>query len=270
MKRAYVGIRSEPHYRRDAFVSGLKRLGYDVRMGPPQSIDADTVYVAWNRYGEWHDYCNRVERAGGQVLIAENGYIAPGGLSPHSMQNRDPYALARSYHNDSTCMPNGGPERWAALGVDLQRWRAEGSGHVLVCPNRSFGIPGRMMPPDWPQKVVRQLQALTKREVRLRMHPGNTPPKKPLVDDLVGCHAAVIWSSSAGVWALLAGVPVLCMAPYWIAMSAAGRELDLVESPLMPDRLPAMQRLAWGQFSLAEIEHGYAFEVLLQPEAVTA
>lgn len=262
MRRAYVALRDQPPYRRDTFVAGLKAVGYDVRFGSPQQIDRDTLLLIWNRYGPGHSDAVQVERAGGTVWVAENGYVGRGGQSPHSMERRDPYALARSFHNDDTVVPDGGPKRWSALDVDVAPWRADGR-HVLVCPARSFGTPGRFMPPDWVQIVTKRLRALTGREIRVRPHPGNVPPKRSLSDDLRDCWAVVVWASSAGVHALIAGVPVICCGPYWIAKSAAGA-IEQIESPPMPDRLPALWRLAWAQEFLSEIESGEAFARLLE------
>lgn len=270
MPFAYNLTRREAHYRHETFSAGLRAAGYDVRQGAAQGRPGD-VLLLWNRYGHWHDQACRFEAAGGTVIVAENGYIAPGGVSPHSMKDRDVYAIALHGHNGSGWTPDGDASRWDALGVDLQPWRVDdGTGHILVCPNRSFGTPGRIMPPEWADTVRRRLERVTKREVRVRAHPGNSAPEKPLADDLANCWAVVIWHSSAGVWALIAGVPVICMAPFWIAKDAAGSALEQIESPLTPDRLPVMRRLAWAQFSLAEISSGYAFEVLLQREAAAA
>lgn len=251
-------------YRHDAFSAGLRAAGYDVQKGAPGlgDVKPGDLVLGWNRYSVMHEIATRTEKAGGIYLCAENGYVGIGGASPHSMERRDPYALAIGYHNDASAIPDGGPERWAALGVDLAPWRASG-GHVLVCPNRAFGTPGRMMPVNWKNEVVGRLQKLTKREIRVRPHPGNSPPEKPLAADLVNCHAVVIWASSVGVHALLAGVPVIAEAPFWICKSITGTA-NQIETPPMPDRLPALRRLAWGQYFIAEIESGIAFDHLLR------
>lgn len=264
MKRAWNLTREAVVYRHDAFSSGLRAAGFDVCRGEPQGAPGNLLLI-WSRYGEYHARANRFEAAGGMVVVCENGYIGPGGQSPHQMQPRQVYALARGYHNDSTVIPKATPERWNALGVTLRPWRTAGN-HILILPNRSFGVPERMMPSDWANHVRRRLLKLTKREVRLRPHPGNDAPRKPLADDLRDCWSAVIWSSSAGVHALVAGVPVICEAPYWIAKGAAYGGLRCVEndSPGVDiDRLPAMERLAHGQFSLAEIQDGTAFRAVL-------
>ncbi len=270
--RAFVDIREQPVYRRAAFVSGLKAAGCDVSTGAPQSSDCpstETVYVCWNRYGPWHDHALRVERAGGTVIVAENGYLAPGGASPHDMKERETYAIALDHHNGGGRWPNGDGSRWNALGIELQPWRESGS-HILICPNRSFGTPGRIMPPDWGERTKAKLQALTGREIRIRSHPGNNAPQKSLAEDLRDCWAVVIWHSSAGVHALISGIPVICCGPSWIAKAAAGNDLAQIESPPMPDRLPAMRRLAHAQYSVSEISTGIAFERLLEREPIAA
>jgi hypothetical protein len=130
------------------------------------------------------------------------------------------------------------------------------------------------MPQNWAQDVAGRLAKLTKREIRIRPHPGNNPPAKPLADDLAGAWCAVIWSSSAGVHALVAGIPVICEAPYWICRPASFLSgLSSIEEMEPPDsgsyrlRLAALQRLAWGQFGVEEIASGYAFTSVLRREA---
>ena len=263
---AYNLTRREIHYRHEAFSSGLQEAGFDVRGAPPASVKRGDCLLIWNRYMQWHDLASRFEAGGGTVVVAENGYVGPGGVSPVHMEPRSVYALARSYHNDAEVVPEGSGERWDALGVDLRPWRASG-GHVLVCPNRSFGTPGRFMPSDWGEAVCRRLAKLTRREVRLRLHPGNNKPRKDLAEDLAGAWAVVIWSSSAGVHALVAGIPVICEAGHWICKGAAGK-LDQVEAPPMPERRPAFEQLARAQFSLQEIANGHAFSVVMNRDDV--
>lgn len=267
MKRAWVAIREQPWYRREAFSAGLKRAGFEVRAGNASS-DArpGDVLLQWNRYGGNHEQALAFERRGGLVLVAENGYIGRGGsapkfdVHPRGPKAGDYYALAKHYHNGAGEWRSGGPERLAALGIELKPWRAQGS-HVLVCPNRSFGVPGRIMPVDWAEKTAARLRRETKRPVTVRSHPGNDAPKRTLADDLAGAWAMVIWSSSSGVHALAAGIPVFCEAPFWImkGASAAGS----IDEPVIPERRPHFERMAWAQWTLAEIESGAAFGHLL-------
>lgn len=269
--RAFCLIRAEPHYRRDAFMSGLKAAGYDARTGAPTSVEAGDVVCMWNRYGDNHVLANRVEAAGGVVLVAENGYVGPGGVSPHQMNPREIYALAISGHNGSGTWFVGGPERWDALGVDLKPWRTDGE-HILVCPNRSFGRPDMMMPLGWERDVAARLARFTKRPIRIRPHPGNGAHAKPLADDLRDAWACVIWASSAGLQALLAGIPVIYEAPYWIAEFSAvyggpflGEAISKIDRRLpVGSREEAMQRLGWAQWQVNEIAIGDPFRYLLR------
>lgn len=257
MRTAYCLIREQPVYRRDAFVSGLRSCGFDVRGHPSgNKVRPGDALVIWNRYGDNHELALRFEEAGGRTIVAENAYLA------NDRSNRTRYAIARDGHNGSGSWPLGGPERWDSLGIELEDWRKDGE-HILVCPNRSFGMPGFIMPPNWAETVVDRLREFTKRPIRVRPHPGNDPPKKPLAEDLENAWAVVIWSSSAGCEALVRGVPVFSEAPWWILSSATSGEIRSIEDPFLPDRLPSFRRLAWAQWHVEEIARGEPFQYLL-------
>lgn len=227
------------------------------------------VLVIWNRYFQIEQIAERFEADGGTVLVAENGYVR----GRHD--GGDYYALAIHGHNGSGSWPVGGPERWDALGVELKPWRTEGK-HILVAPNRSFGMRGTVMPERWGEKTASLLREATKREVRLRLHPGNNRPAAPLENDLQDAHCVVIWSSSVGVKALIEGIPVVCCAPRWICKEATlpldaygvaiGDERAFGHDGHTIARQLAMESLAWAQFSVSEIGSGFAFEHLLQPD----
>jgi hypothetical protein len=264
---AYNLLRDRPWYRREAFSRGLRAAGYAVRECNPVSVSVGDVLLIWNRYGTWEAEARRFEQAGGTVLVAENGYIGRGGTVPkfavHTAQGPRPddyYALGLGHHNDDRAWVAGGPERWPLLGLEIKPWRTEGR-HVLILPNRPFGERGRAMPDGWAEKAASRIRGETDREVMVRAHPGNDAPKRPLSADLEGAWAAVVWSSSAGVHALLSGIPVFCAGPYWSMKSAAST--GTVEDPTLPDRARAFHRLSWGQWTCAEIESGRPFARLL-------
>jgi hypothetical protein len=213
-----------------------------------------TAMVIWNTYKQPVD---------GVPLVAENGYLdGPGG----------PYvALAVGGHNGAGQSPAGSQERWERLAIDLKPWRKDG-GHILVCPSRGLGL--NPMPADWTEKTVAALRKLTKREIRVRAHPGNWKPKAEqhaasLERDLEGAWATVIWASAAGLKSLINGVPVICTAPHWICAAAAGHRLEDIESPPMPDRLPAFYKLASAQWTLDEIASGEALQELASMNSLT-
>lgn len=266
MPRAWVLLKPQPWYRKEVFCKGLAAAGYEVLQRGPDRGRAGDLLVIWNRYPPHSEIAARFEREGGRVIVAENGYlnadgstpkfsVHPGGPKPH-----DHYAIGLGFHNDAERVLPGGPERWARLGVELKPWRQDGA-HVLVAPNRSFGIPERMMDPRWVDRCVARLRKETKREIRVRKHPGNDAPKRDLSEDLKNCWAVVVWSSSVAVHALAAGIPTFIEAPFQIVKGAsAGGPID---APVMPGRVPHFERMACGQFTCSEIESGAPFMGLL-------
>lgn len=274
MNTAWCLIREGPHYRRNAFLQGLRNTGYTPNTHqPPDGKHDGDLLVIWNRYGDGHGHAERFERAGGRVIVAENGYCGRDG------QGRQYYALSAAWHQQPLIdfVDEGGsvPSRFAALGLEVKPWR-EGGEHVLVCAQRGFGVRPYCQESRWPGHVANELRKHTKRPIRIRPHPEdrNVPPKdrtqRRLEDDLVNCWAVVVWSSTAGVKALLAGVPVFRCGPNFIAEGAARHGIAEIENPFMGDRLPALERVAYGQWSVEEIEQGLPFKLMQRETAIPA
>lgn len=275
--KAYCLIRPQPWYRREAFLTGLRMAGLDVKLGQPNHVDRDTVLVIWNRYNENHFLAQQVEAAGGIVLVAENGYLGQGCSTPKfdlhgGVQPDHYYALAIGGHNGSGQWPSGGPERFNWLGVPLQPWRTDGE-HILICPSRNFGRPDLLMPSLWLNKITNAIRAFSKRPIRVREHPGNNRPQRDLAEDLKGAAAVVVWGSSAGVHALVQGIPVAAYAPHWICKGAAfegvSELLTIEQQPDVRDRYTArrqqaFERLAWAQWTVDEIASGVPIDHLLR------
>jgi hypothetical protein len=254
--RAWSLIRAEPHYRRDAFDTGLRAVGFDLVPGEPVKPGPGDLLLIWNRMGSGHRAATLMERAGGIVVVAENGYL---GVDP---EGRHLYALALGHHNGAGRWHAGGSERWASLGLTLQPWRRDGE-FILLLPQRGIGEPGVAMPKSWVRETVNQLGRVTRRRVVVRDHPGRHISPRPLEEALAGCWCAVTWGSGAGVKALVAGFPVIHGLEDWIGAPAASRDLGLVDAPPMLKRLPMLERLAWAQWTVGEIESGEAFACLL-------
>lgn len=254
-------IRRDPHYRRAAFDAGLQRLGYKlVTSGPPKSR-ADLLLM-WNLHGGNETLAIEWEAKGGTVLVCENAYIGK------DDQGRQLYAIAAHGHNGSGWFPVGTDDRFAALGIDLKPWVPEG-GHVLVAGQRGIGSRKMASPPNWDDRMMQRLRELKVPKVKLRRHPGRTPPATTLEQDLEGASACLIWSSASGVKALTLGIPVIYCAPHWICEGAAKYGLDGPPQPLKPVRDDALRRLAmhrmaFGQWRVDEIEQGAPFRWILE------
>lgn len=253
MPRALCLIRDLPHYRRDAFVTGLAAAGFEVKQGFFQPASGDVV-VMWNRYGGNDEIASRFEAARAHVLVAENGYHGA------DAQGRRLYALSLGQHH------HGGVSEICinrARFAEPAPWRSRGD-HLLVCGQRGIGSKLMRSPQEWIDGTIAdRLAVMTRRPVRFRKHPGKGVPERPLADDLRGCHAVLVWSSAAGVEALLAGVPVFYAAPRWIAEKAAqplsGADL---EAPFLGDRTNGLANALANQWSIDEIASGEAFRCL--------
>lgn len=255
-------IRPGPEYRRDAFAAGLKAAGFEYVEGwQGQTPSRDDVLVVWNRYAHFNNTAEMFEKAGASVLVAENGYAGV------DAQGHKLYALARAGHNGSGSWFVGNEDRWLPLGIPVKPWREAGA-HVLVCGQRNIGSPSMASPVGWEEQIASQLRGITRREIRIRHHPEHRNvslrPRTPLEDDLKGCHAVVTWASGAGVQALIGGIPAFFCAPHWILAEAASRHWSRIEQPPMPDRMAALRRMSWAQWSLAELESGLPFRYLLR------
>lgn len=262
MATAVCLIRMQPHYRHDAFLAGLTRLGLKVTPTPAKTISAEDVLVIWNRSLSHEQLARRYELAGAAVIVAENGYLDA--VDEHGHQW---FSLALGYHNGAGTWFYGDAERWPQLRLDIQPWRAAGAS-VLVLPQRGMGPLGVRMPQKWEGTALTRLRRLTRRPVRVRPHPGIKSRGRPLTPDLENCHAVVTWASGAALKAIQAGIPAYYDFPRWVGACAAlpfGEVSDL-EAPRIDDaaRLAMFERLAWCQWRVAEIASGAALAWLLE------
>lgn len=250
MRRAFCLIREQPHYRRDAFVAGLKRCGLKVSTSWPGSdIRASDVLVIWNRYDCWDRLARQFEAVGATVLVAENGYMGVDWLGDRW------YALSRNWHNGLGTWSPGDSSRWDLLDFELAAPRLDHDGYALLLPQRGFGPPETAMPANWIER--NRTIASVAHAVKVRPHPGNQPAPVELEHDLRGCAYAATWGSGAGIKALALGYPVCSDWPRWIGASATGMKLR------EQARYQMFCNLAWAMWRVREIESGDAIARLI-------
>lgn len=250
--KAYVLLREQVHYRRQAFASGLSACGFQVDYTPPVRPNPEDLLVVWNRYGGGERTAQAFERAGARVLVAENGYLGKDWLGETW------YAVALSQHNGAGKWPAGPDSRWDSLGVELAPMR-EG-GEVVLLPQRGIGPPGVAMPREWTDQTYTRLRARGIK-ARVRAHPGQNKCV-PLEQDLERAGAVVTWGSGAALKALVMGIPVFYDFPQWIGAPACAR-FDEGMVPATDCRLAMFRRLIWAQWRLRELADGTAFRHLL-------
>ncbi|MFQ5954708.1 MAG: hypothetical protein ACE5JZ_06575 [Kiloniellales bacterium] len=249
--------------RHEAIEAGLEACGYCIERRPGSLSGPGDVLVTWTVHrGHKELAARRFEAEGGQVVVCEEAYFRRVNREKH-------FALALHDHNGAGRWPVGGPERWQRFGIELKPWRRDGR-HVLVREQRGIGSTKMASPPDWHLATAERLRAVTGRPIVIRWHPkSRAEPEKaraqpPLAQALEGCWAVVTWASAIAAAALVAGVPVFVEAPHHVLEGAVNGGIEVIDRPAYPDRLPAFRRLAWAQWSIAEIEGGQAFERLLR------
>lgn len=231
---AVLNIRKEPYYRRAAFESGLKRLGYTlIDSARPRCIH--DLYISWNRkQGADEQAADDWERRGGTVIVVENGYLA--------QEDKTYYAISVHGHCGSGWTGFVDGDRFGKLGFETAPWRTDGT-EVVVRAQRGIGSKLMASPPRWAENLANKLG-----KARVVPHPGDK--NKFAHDDAALKHAKElhIWSSAMGVRALVRGIPVQWHAPHWICDTyrAEGREA-------------ALQRMAHGQWHFDEIATGEPF-----------
>lgn len=251
--RAALLFRRNRHYRLAEFKRGLERHGYSVSHSHDSPRPGDLL-VLWNRTRQYEQVARNYERAGAKVLIAENGWL-------DRLGGEKQYALALGHHNGAGRWFVGDRPRFEIEPLSVPRGDA-----ILILPQRGIGEPGVAMPPTWPRTIRDRLQRITKRPVIFRRHPGNHHAafrQVPLEQDLSRAHCVVTWASGAGIKAIRAGVPCFYEMDGWIGSCAATRLADQLEQCDTTDSGELWRRISWGQWTMAEIESGEAFDRLL-------
>lgn len=250
MKQAVIMLRKSDSYRRDAFIAGLTRHGFQCTDQYNRNPSPDDVCLMWNRNRGLESIAALYE-AKARLLVAENGFF---GEDPKGGKL---YALALDNHL--------GAGRWfigdkPRRSFDQKEWRAAGD-HVVVLPQRGIGKKGVAMPFNWDRAIVRQLAKITDRKIIVRKHPGAS--RADPWPDLKGAHCAVTWASGAGIKSIAHGIPVFHGLGDWIGKYAAlPLESDL-EKCFIGDRSQLWHRLSWAQWTIDEIQSGEAFDGIL-------
>lgn len=147
-----------------------------------------------------------------------------------------------------------GPERWEKIRgkIKFQQWR-EGK-HILFALSTPFmyQVHGVKIEKHV-DEVIAELKKYTARKIVVRPKAAN----HPIEDDLKNCHALVTYSSMACLDALMAGVPSFTVGP--CVMSHLTQPLSEIETPNRFEREPLFHSMAWGQFTIEEMQSGFAW-----------
>ena len=191
------------------------------------------------------------------------------------------------------CWDNPDPQRWEVikkdLGIDLKPWRLSGGKYILVCCQRDGGWSMDGLKVNvWLQHVIEQIRKFTKKEIRIRFHPGDKAssqwaslvrqwinsgqPKyqnieisgaKNLIDEFALAHAVVGHNSSPTVASVIEGIPTLVTDPERAQINGVNQvKWEDLDSHTPYDRELWIRRLAQIHWTLDEVKSGLAWKHL--------
>lgn len=147
-------------------------------------------------------------------------------------------------------------DRWNALKIHVAPWRKGGRHIVLAVPSPTYLISHEGMD-GWIEKTTAEIKQHTDRKIIVR----DKECQRPLQVDLDGAHCLVTHGSIAAVESVVLGCPVFVHADSAAAL-VGQTDLDLIETPVYPDRRPWLYSLAYSQFNEIELTNGALWRML--------
>lgn len=263
--RVALHVNHAEHQKTNAgwMAEGLRRHGHETFFVPfDQPTDADMAVVWGWRQKRVELHCRQRNIP---LLVMERGHLQPrfvytscgfGGIQ------------RKAEYPDIT-----DPARWNEHFSHLFKpWRETGR-HALICGQvRGDASIGNLNIERWGNEVTQELIGMGY-EVVYRPHPfsirhsdnfcpaGARLSLEPSLDtDMEHADFVVVYCSTAGVEAALAGVPVVTLNDGAMAWPVASHDL---KNPITkPDRSEWMHRLAWMQWTETELRDGSAWNAL--------
>ena len=140
---------------------------------------------------------------------------------------------------------------------------------ILVCPPslKVMDMFGQPTPEEWVKQTVRQLKQYTDRPIEIRLKPNRTERvtnktiQQALADNV---HCLVTYNSIASIEALMEGKPALVLGPN-AAEAICETQIENIDKPKIPTKEEMnafMNHIAYCQFTIPEMESGYAWRTV--------
>lgn len=261
MRRAVVVVReSLPHHKSfgGAMAAGLRRHGWITEISTgDKPCDLLIMWGVRNR-----GMSQRQRDAGGEVCILERGY-----LGDRFDMTSVSFGGGLNGRGEFRVPADADGSRFASLGLPLRPWRQNDGPAVIMGQvpgdNSLLGVEfGR-----WVSDAAAASRAAGF-EVVFRQHPGHRARGSgcyglPEITGTLGealdiAGLVVTFNSNSGVDAVLAGVPTVAMDAGSMVRDVAAHDIAVTT----PERGPWAARLAWCQYSKAELESGFAAEAV--------
>lgn len=193
------------------------------------------IAVVWGLIRGGHDLVMQAKERGDPWIYMDHGYFGRG--------HTHGYYRATVGGFQKTTIEDRPPDRWDRLGVKFGRHH--GKDVVLAPPTPTVQA---IFGPYWPPGLK------TDRKILESKKDG-----RPWYEKFKSAHMLVTYNSIAAVEAVVRGVPVMTMGESAAQMFSSPD----VESPIFPkNRQEWANSLAYGQFTIREIERGLAWEIL--------
>ncbi len=229
-------------------------------------IDCDLA-VFWG-HGEKQKAIGRIQREQGlHYLVMERGYFA------------DRYKYASLGYDGLNgradfCNTNSPPDRWEPHKHLMKLWNPGKDYVLLIGQHPGDSSCSHVNIQQWYVESIMKARAIQDLPVVFRHHPEYETPSIPCGVDVVNGNlqnclnkaaCVITFSSTVGIDALLAGIPVVAIDPISMAWPLAGHSVK--EVPSMPDRQQWTYDLAYTQWTEKEIRSGAAWAHLRQKYA---
>lgn len=256
----------------DAFRTGAEKLGYTV----VENDKTADIYVIWSilwsgrmaANQELYRYATTVMKP---IIILEVGGLKRGELWRIGLNHVNRLG---TFNND-TNLENG---RSKKLGIFLKPWRQSGN-HILICGQhtQSEQWRNRAIPELWVENLVKQIRAVSNREILLRPHPRDfrwvkniknidikiqLPQKIESTydsynhdDDFKNAWCVINPTSNTGIQAAIEGIPVFCDKDS-LAFDVGNYGVANIENPKMPDRTEWLEKVCHTEWTVEEIRQG--------------
>jgi len=257
----------------DAFIKSLETAGEEVQLNCDQSSDAVVIWsVLWQgRMLGYQRIWNECQKKNKPVIVLEVGGIKRNETWKIGINgvNREADFANQEYDN----------ERWKKFNIPLMPWKQTGD-NIIICGQHHNSHQWRNNPSmvKWWDQQVDNLRQYTNKPIIIRPHPRNTvggfnakkwPNVKTVMpirdlktyDDtdfqthLKSAWAVINYSSNPAMQAVFAGIPVF-VSEASLSYDVGNSTLSNINNPNMPDRQDWVNKLAYTEWWIDEIEQG--------------
>ena len=261
-------LNSKPVF--EAFAHSVVKAGHTVLYNKPDFDVAVIWSILWHgRMSENKKIWEQCIQNNKPIIVLEVGCLDRGNLWKVGLNgiNRDAYFAPKGNDNSRAKM----------LGLELQPWKHNEDGPIVICLQHTKSHQWYNMPPvdKWLDKTISTIRKRTDRDIILRPHPRcplpgieyeyknvrSIHPTKISGSyddydfDMSDAYCVINWSSNPATQAIMQGIPAF-VGPSSLAYDVAETDLKKINSPVMPDRTQWLNDLAHVEYTTHEIADG--------------